>query len=88
MLKNISRAAKQKKLLADHHQIFHHRCEIRSDGKMAANPKVAGRQAKTFKQSKTDLRQQKRKRDQDDLGELAASIEELVRTTAHARRKS
>ena len=55
---------------------------------MAANPKVAGRHAKAFKQSKTDLRQQKRKRDQDDLGELAASIEELVGTTAHALRRS
>lgn len=50
---------------------------------MAANPKAAGRQPKQMRQGKNDLRQQKRKRDQDDLQKLEEAVEEMVDTPEH-----
>ena len=56
---------------------------------MAANPRPAGRPGRAQKQSKTDLRQQKRKRDLDDLQQLEDAISELVSPIrlAETRRK-
>lgn len=45
---------------------------------MAANARPAGRPGRAQKQNKTDVRQQKRKRDLDDLQQLEDAIKELV----------
>ncbi|KAJ3476939.1 hypothetical protein NLG97_g8976 [Lecanicillium saksenae] len=44
---------------------------------MAANPRASGRQSRPPKQNRTDIRHQKRKRDQDDLTTLDDAIREL-----------
>ncbi|KAJ6788829.1 hypothetical protein PWT90_05932 [Aphanocladium album] len=44
---------------------------------MAANPRASGRQVRPPRQNKTDIRHQKRKRDQDDLTTLEEAIREL-----------
>ncbi|KAM3504245.1 hypothetical protein MY10362_003679 [Beauveria mimosiformis] len=44
---------------------------------MAANPRASGRQPRPARQNKSDVRHQKRKRDQDDLTTLEDAIREL-----------
>lgn len=45
---------------------------------MAANPRTSGRSSRPPRQNKTDVRHQKRKRDQDDITTLEDAIRELV----------
>ncbi|KAI9152127.1 ATP-dependent RNA helicase DBP4 [Paramyrothecium foliicola] len=45
--------------------------------RMAANPRSAGQKPKPSKQNKTELRQQKRKRDNEDLQKLQAAVDDF-----------